>query len=415
MSPKQSTGPRPGPRPLGLHLTFGNMTLLSCFAALPTAKLGSLPWSPGLKPLAESLGRSLAEAPGDRLFVALAEEVERELAAFFRGLQAYRHHPYRRDLADPPTIWSSGAIRLLDYGATDPAATAGWPVVFVPSLVNPSFILDLSARNSLLRHLAGRGLRPLLLDWGRPGPVERGFDLEAYVTGPLLGAIDAAARLTDRPVGLVGYCMGGTLALAAAQLRRGTVGALGLLAAPWDFHAEAGAQARLFLAVRPALEAALDREGVLPVDSLQGLFLALDPTLGLRKFARFARLPPDGQAAENFVALEDWLNEGPDLAGPLARDCLIGWYGENRPARRRWRIGETTIDPSRIDVPSLVVVPQGDRIVPPGSARPVADLIPDAQLLEPPAGHIGMVAGGKAARELWAPLGEWLLARAKSL
>lgn len=403
------------PRPLALHLLTANLTLLSSFAGLPSAKLGSLPWNPALGEAAASLSRDLAAADGERLFLALADAVEGELAAFLQGVETYRRHPYRRAPSDPPAVWEAGAACLRDYGAPGDDARPGRPVLFVPSLVNPSYILDLSARRSLLRNLARNGLRPYLLDWGQPGARERHYSLADYVSGPLLGALAWIAGKHGEAPALAGYCMGGTLAVAAASLAPHLVERLALLAAPWDFHGDGGIQARIFAGAGHGLTTAIDRHGVLPVDWLQASFLALDPALSLRKFAAFARLDPASAAAEDFVALEDWLNDGADLAGPAAEDCLIGWYGENLPGRGLWRMRGRRIDPGQLRMPALVVVPVQDRIVPPSTSRPLAGLLPSARLIEPEAGHIGMMAGSRAETLLHAPLGDWLKADRKSL
>jgi len=66
---------------------------------------------------------------------------------------------------------------------------------------------------------------------------------------------------------------------------------------------------------------------------LRALFFSLDPGLAERKFCSFATW--ETGRAEDFVALEDWLNDGIPLAGPIARDCLFGWYGANTPVRGR--------------------------------------------------------------------------------
>jgi polyhydroxyalkanoate synthase len=46
--------------------------------------------------------------------------------------------------------------------------------------------------------------------------------------------------------------------------------------------------------------------------------------------------------------------------------------------------------------------------VPPGSALPLARLIPGAVLHQPAAGHIGMTVGPQARSSLWLPLLGWL-------
>jgi len=150
--------------------------------------------------------------------------------------------------------------------------------------------------------------------------------------------------------------------------------------------------------------------GELPTDFLQLLFCMLDPLLGYRKFRQFAFLNPNSETARRFVALEDWLNDGVPLPASVARECLYGWYGENQPATGAWRIANEIVNPGRIDVPALVMVPQRDRIVPPESAHALADALPNCQLREPNAGHIGMIAGSRAKAEFWSPVLAWIRA-----
>ncbi len=425
---------KPGPRPLAAHFAAANLSFLTSFAASPH-------WSPastGSKPTAPELRRTRnrhrpekpnGEAPDGgartRSNPALLAPSERrqsprsleaattrldQLEAMLRGVARYREHAYRRNLSEPAEVWRQGRARILDYGG-EPAAPT---VLFVPSLVNRGYILDLSTRRSLLRYLSGAGLRPFLLDWGAPGTAERRFRLEDYIAGPLAQALDAVKNLGGAPPTLAGYCMGGTLSVAAASLWPERVGALALLATPWDFHPAANGLTPFFAAARHFLGPALAHFGSLPVDILQLFFIGLDPELSARKFARFADLAPASDEALDFVAIEDWANDGISLAGPVAAECLFEWYGANTPAKGNWRIAGEVVDPCRIACPTLVVVPATDRIVPPAAAAPLARLIPNAEVLEPRAGHIGMVAGAHAEAMLWRPLATWLKKRSST-
>jgi polyhydroxyalkanoate synthase len=206
--------------------------------------------------------------------------------------------------------------------------------------------------------------------------------------------------------------MGGTLAVALAARRPRRVARLALLAAPWDFHADKTGHAFL-LSVGPLLAQLADKVGELPVDVLQTLFWSVDPWLAMKKFGRFLGMDPQGSSARDFVLLEDWLNEGAPLAGPAARDCLLGWYGDNLPGAGRWIVGGKRIVPSKIRKPALVMIPSGDRIVPPLSAAALADPkrgLKNATRLDLPLGHIGMVVSGRARELCWTPLIEWLKA-----
>lgn len=352
---------RRGPRPLMFHLLTGREREPD-----PAPAEGSLP--PGLDP---------------------------ELLA---GIAAYRRHPYVRDLPDPPAIWSEGDSRVLDYGG------AGPPVLFVPSLINRAYVLDLMPGRSMLRWLAANGVHPLLLDWGWPGAAERQFTLTEIIAGRLERALLALGE----PVVLAGYCMGGLLALAAALRQPGQVRALALLATPWDFHAEHREDAVRLAAGLPLFEPILAATGTLPIDVLQTLFASVEPGSVPAKFRAFARMDGTSPAAQFFVALEDWLNDGVPLAAPVARECLHGWYGENRPGTGEWRVAGDRVDPAALRCPAFVAAPARDRIVPPGSAVALAGRIGGAVLHRPAAGHIGMTAGPRAEATLWSPLLGWL-------
>ena len=407
-SPISSPPWRRGPRPLPLHLARAMTVWTSSLAALPTAKNGSLPWSPALAERAASLANDLASANPEDLADGLAREGRRRLDATLAGIEAYRRHPYRRSLRDPAVIWRDGSSRLLDYGARRRDRKNAAAVLFVPSLVNRYYILDLSRRRSLMRYLADHGVRPLLMDWGHPGPAEHAFDLTDYTAGRLEAALDAATEVCAGPVTVAGYCMGGLLALALAERRPGQVRALALLATPWDFHTGDDVHARLLGALAAPLDGLLEALGELPVDALQAMFTWSDPTMVANKFRAFAQADPESSGTEAFVALEDWLNDGVALTAPVARQCLSGWYGENQPARGQWRIAGEVVRPENLQLPALIALPRRDRIVPPASALALAEVMPKAERLTPPSGHIGMVVGGRAREGLWKPLADWL-------
>jgi polyhydroxyalkanoate synthase len=405
--PQPTRRPRQGPRPLGLHLLAAHGAWMSSLAALPLLRTGSHDWSPD-EPL-QALLAELAGYPDEDVDRAVLRAVYGRAEAFLDGILRYRRHPYRRDLPDPPALLTEGGSRLLDYGGPDAPGPA---VLFVPSLVNRAYILDLSRQRSFLRWLAGQGFRPLLIDWGWPDEAARGFTLGDYILGRGSRFLAAACEAAGGPVPVVGYCMGGTLAVALAQRRAAQVAGLVLLATPWDFHAGAAASAHLQAAMLDALEPILSFWGELPVDVLQTFFAGLDPLLGFKKFARFAQGDAETPQAEAFVALEDWLNDGIPLAGPVAAECIRGWYVDNAPARGEWTVGGEPVDPAQVTQPSLHLIPSNDRIVPPASSRALAAAMPEVEVIDPPLGHIGMMVGGAAPKAVWRPVADWLAAHA---
>jgi polyhydroxyalkanoate synthase len=393
------------PRPLPAHLASAMLLWLSSRAGLTSLPSG-LPLSNASGDRFAALRAEVERLGADRVSAALDRELSRRADGFAAGLAAYHRHPFRRAAARVPVVWRQGAVRLLDYGR------GGGPAVLViPSLINRYYVLDLLPERSFLRHLAEQGLRPLVVDWGEPGPAERDFTLSDYIAGPLDAAAAKARAIAGAPIAVLGYCMGGLLALALALRRPADTACLALLATPWDFHAERPAQAQLLGELAQWLPAFFGAAEPLPVAVIQMLFLALDPFLAERKFIRFGTLDPAGAAARGFVALEDWINDGVPLAHQVALECAGSWYRDNAPARGAWQIDGRPVWPGDVTVPSLVVLPRRDRIVPPRSAAPLATAIPGASALRPPFGHIGMMASAEAPEAVWQPIADWLRGR----
>ena len=138
------------------------------------------------------------------------------------GLKAYETIPRRDRPALKPEIARMRGACLRDHGG------AGPPVVLVPSLINPPRILDLDPEVSLTGAIAGMGRRSLLLDWGKSG--ERS---ELSVAGHVEHLLLPLLNHLGEPAALVGYCLGGTMAVAAANLT--ACARLITLAAPWNF------------------------------------------------------------------------------------------------------------------------------------------------------------------------------------
>jgi len=342
------------------------------------------------------------------LHVAYAEMAWRankpeRLASFFRGIKAYRDHPYQRREAPRPSVWQAGTTKLEDYGPSD-----GWPLLVIPSLINRAYVLDLMPNAGLLSFLSKGGIRPLLLDWGEPDMADRQLSLDDLILRRLETAFDWVLDETGRRPLLLGYCMGGVLATAHASRRPSDCAGLALLATPWNFHEDQPAMSHLAKG-SAVLSDYSSMIGGMPVDLIQSVFSSMDPMAVPEKFADFAQIDPASDAAQRFVAIEDWLNDGVPLGADLAATCLVEWYGQNAPAFGRWQVAGHMVQPEKLDLPAFLAIPCHDRVVPAGSALALAAALPYAEIIRPASGHVGMVAGPHAKEQLWMPLLTWLL------
>ena len=315
------------------------------------------------------------------LFLELVREVsasDPKLAAeALAGLRAYEEAP-RRDRPSPrQEVARISGASLRDHGGDGP------PALLVPSLINPPRILDLDEQVSLTGAIARMGRRALLLDWGKADE-RSALSVAGHVEQLLLPLL----RSIGEPVALIGYCLGGTMAIAAANLEK--VDRLVTLAAPWHFDRYPESSARALKDMWRHSQAASRSLGALPMEVLQAAFWSLDPVRTVRKFAEFGRLPPESDEARRFVELEEWANDGEPLPYPAAKELVEALFGEDVPGTGSWQVAGRTMS-ERLSVPSLHLTAQRDLIAPPQTTA-LGDVVAI------PSGHVGMIVGSARAR-----------------
>jgi polyhydroxyalkanoate synthase len=315
------------------------------------------------------------------LFLELVREVsarDPQLAAdALAGLRAYEQAPRRERAPPKPEIARVRGAALRDHGGKGPLA------VLVPSLINPPRILDLDEQVSLTGAIARMGRRTLLLDWGK-AEERSGLSVAGHIEELLLPLL----RSMGKPVALIGYCLGGTMAMAAANLC--PVERVVTLAAPWNFaHYPESSKAALQDMWRHS-EAAARSLGALPMEVLQAAFWSLDPERTVRKFAEFGRLDPASAEARRFIELEEWANEGEPLPYPAAKELVETLFGEDLPGSGKWAVGGRSAS-DNLPMPALHLTAERDLIAPPQT-------VAAGEAVAMPSGHVGMIVGSARVR-----------------
>jgi polyhydroxyalkanoate synthase len=315
------------------------------------------------------------------LFLELVREVsERDpkmAAEALTGLRAYEQAPRRQRPPPKPETARIGGATLRDHGGE------GAPAVLVPSLINPPRILDLDEQVSLTQAIARMGRRTLLLDWG-----EADQRAELSVAGHIEELLLPLLRSISEPVALIGYCLGGTMAIAAANLA--PVERIVTLAAPWNFTRYPQASHAALQDMWRHSQAAAKNLGALPMEVLQAAFWSLAPERTVRKFAEFGRLDPVSAEARRFVELEEWANEGEPLPYPAAKELVEELFGKDLSGSAAWRVGRRPVS-DQLAIPTLHLTAEHDLIAPPQTAA-------SGQVVAIPSGHVGMIVGSARHR-----------------
>jgi polyhydroxyalkanoate synthase len=253
----------------------------------------------------------------------------------------------------------------------------------VPSLINPPRILDLDEDVSLTAAIARLGHRVLLVDWG-PANARAELNVSGHVEQLLLPLL----RSMDGPAALIGYCLGGTMAVAAANLIE--VDRVATLAAPWKFSAYPESSHRALQDMWRHAEPAARNLGALPMEVLQAAFWSLDPERTVRKFAQFGGLDPASADARRFIELEEWANEGEPLPYPAAKELVEELFGRDLPGSGDWSVGDRKVTDA-LGAKAIHLTAERDFIAPPQT-------VASGKVVAIPAGHVGMIVGSARKR-----------------
>lgn len=309
-------------------------------------------------------------------------------------------------------VWRDGRVVLYRF-VGDTAPTAKVPLLIVYALVNRPYMVDLQADRSLVKGLLALGEDVYVLDWGYPDRSERFLTLEDYLLRFIDGAVDhLRQRHQARAIDLLGICQGGTFSLCYAALRRAKIRNLVTMVTPVDFHTPDNMLSNWARLVD--VDLLVDTLGNVPADLMNASYLMLKPfRLNLQKYVGLLDILDDRDALEDFLRMEKWIFDSPDLAGEAFREFVKGFYQDNGLVRGTIEIDGERVDLGRLDMPMLNIYAEQDHLVPPLASRALASHVSSSDYSELSfrGGHIGIYVSGRAQREVPAAIHQWLRSR----
>ncbi len=311
-------------------------------------------------------------------------------------------------------VWRKNKARLYRYIRTEPP-TQRTPVFLVLPLINRAYILDLRPGASFVEHLLLEGFDVFLIDWGTPGDEDQAIDLTALITRYLPRAVTSACRAAAvDQVTVLGYCIGGVLAACFTALNPAVVRNLVLFTAPIDFS-DAGQFGRMSAKAFFPIEALADTFPIVPghfPDMGAKLLNPVQSAVGtyVRLWDKLAN--PDFDLV-GWQAMYRWVNESVPFAGAAFRQWIVEFYQENRLALGNLEMDGQPVRLADIRCPLLNVAASTDQIAPRTTTSVITSKVssPDRAELLVDGGHVGIVVGRTAKRDLWPKVTDWLRER----
>jgi polyhydroxyalkanoate synthase subunit PhaC len=304
-------------------------------------------------------------------------------------------------------VWTENKWRLLRFAPATPRFAT--PILMVPSLINRWYVLDLGPQRSLIEWLVAQGHEVFCIDWGTPGDEDRYLTWDD-IAGRYIGrAVRIAARYgRSGQAHVLGYCLGGTLAVSYVAAFPEYVASLLALAAPIDFE-HAGIMAQWTRTPTFDVRAILDAFGNVPWPLMQASFNMLRPTLRAAKTVALLDRAWDDEFLEGFLATEHWGHDNVSFPGACYARYIEELYRGNRLIRGGFTVAGRPSELHQITCPVLALAFADDHIVPLASAAPLVDRVAsrDKQLVVQSGGHVGAVVSRKAADRLWPVMHEF--------
>lgn len=287
------------------------------------------------------------------------------------------------------------------------------PLLIVYALVNRPYMADLQDGRSMIQGLLDEGVDVYLIDWGYPDAADKYLTLDDYINGYINNCVDAICdRHNRKSINLLGICQGGAFSLCYTSLHQKKVKNLITTVTPVDFHTEDDLLSNMVRNVD--IDQVVDTMGNIPGEVLNMAFLSLKPySLMGQKYVDLVNILDDKDKAMNFMRMEKWIFDSPDLAGEAYREFIKQFYQENGLVKGTVKVGDDIVDLGKITIPVLNIYAIHDHLVPPDSSKALEGCISseDYQSLEFPGGHIGIYVSGKAQKMIPPSVAEWLSER----
>jgi polyhydroxyalkanoate synthase len=322
-------------------------------------------------------------------------------------------NPLNTELSTTPydVVYEEDRVKLKHYKPVK--TTFKIPLLVVYALINRETMLDLQPGRSVVQNFLDSGLEVYMVDWGYPTRKDRYLTIDDHVNGYMDNMVNFIRKKHGIPkVHLMGICMGGAFSVMYSALHPEKIKNLVTTVTPTNFDTDKGLLHVWMKNSKAFLMA--DAYGNMPADIMNLGFLLLNPArLMIDKYVGFFENVDNKDFVENFIRMEKWIFDSPDVPGETFRQFITDGYQKNLLIQSKMELNGKRVDLKKITMPLLNFYGKYDHLVPPEACNQLTKNVgsKDTEDICLDTGHIGIYVSSKCQREFAPKIVQWLKER----
>ncbi len=349
----------------------------------------------------------------DLILSKLAEDAEKARTRAEKASEVLLG-PLETEIATTPcdVVYEEDRVKLKHYKPATKIQLKR-PLLLVYALINRETMLDLQPGKSVVQNFLQEGIDLYMIDWGYPTRKDRYLTIDDHVNGYIDNAVDFILKKHNLDkINLMGICMGGTFCVIYSALHPEKVQNLVTTVTPTQFDTDQGL---LHIWMKDMdVNQIVDTYGNIPGDIMNLAFLLLNPArLMIDKYVGFLENMDNKKFVENFVRMEKWIFDSPDVPGETFRQFVQDCYQKNLLIQNKMEIGGQCVDLKKITMPLLNYYGKYDHLVPPEACEAITSKVgsKDTENVCLDTGHIGIYVSSKCQKEFVPRIAQWLKER----
>lgn len=287
------------------------------------------------------------------------------------------------------------------------------PLLVVYALINRETMLDLQPGRSVVETFLAHGIDLYMVDWGYPTRKDKFLTIDDHVNGYMDSMVDFIRKKHNlSSVNLMGICMGGTFSVIYSALHPEKIKNLITTVTPTNFDTDKGLL-HIWMKHIDA-DKMTDTYGNIPGDVMNFGFLLLNPArLMIDKYVGFMEGMDNKKFLENFVRMEKWIFDSPDVPGETFRQFIKDCYQKNLLIQSKMEVGGQRVRLKNLTMPLLNYYGRFDHLVPPEACEQLTGKVgsKDATDMRLDTGHIGIYVSSKCQKAFAPKIATWLKER----